>query len=95
MPSCSTSSGNEWARAEVGVDSVPDVVIEIHGSRFVTLSEIHQTLELLRQRRLREIVSRTFPLEGAKEAHELRRKNALVGHAALLQGAWGEATRRA
>jgi len=57
---------------------------EIHGSRYVSLAEIQQTLELLRQRRIRAIVNRTFPLEGAEEAHELLRKNALIGRAALL-----------
>jgi propanol-preferring alcohol dehydrogenase len=59
-------------------------MLEIHGSRYVTLTEIAQTLELLRQKRIRAIVSRTFPLEGAEEAHELLRKNALVGRAALM-----------
>jgi D-arabinose 1-dehydrogenase-like Zn-dependent alcohol dehydrogenase len=58
-------------------------MLEIHGSRYVTLTEIQQTLELLRQRRLRAVVSRTFPLEGAEEAHALLRDNALVGRAAL------------
>jgi len=61
-------------------------MLEIHGSRYVTLAEIQRTLELLRQRRIRAIVSRTFPLEGAEDAHELLRKNALVGRAALLLG---------
>src|SRR5687768_9282849 len=65
-------------------------MLEIHGSRYVTLSEIAQTLELLRQRRIRAIVSRVFPLEGAEEAHELLRKNAIVGRAALdLRGTHG------
>jgi alcohol dehydrogenase, propanol-preferring len=59
-------------------------MLEIHGSRYVTLTEIQQTLELLRLGRLRPIVSRTFPLEAAEEAHELLRKNALVGRAALI-----------
>jgi D-arabinose 1-dehydrogenase-like Zn-dependent alcohol dehydrogenase len=59
-------------------------MLEIHGSRYVTLAEIQQTLELLRQRRIRAVVSRTFPLEGAEEAHELLRRNALVGRAALM-----------
>ena len=80
-------------RAVFGVDATFTVdpgrmlydMLEIHGSRYVTLAEIQQTLELLRQRRIRAIVSRTFPLEGAEEAHELLRKNALVGRAALLQ----------
>jgi propanol-preferring alcohol dehydrogenase len=60
-------------------------MLEIHGSRYVTLAELDQTLALLRQRRIRAVVSRTFPLEGAEEAHELLRRNALVGRAALLQ----------
>jgi propanol-preferring alcohol dehydrogenase len=59
-------------------------MLEIHGSRYVTLGEIQQTLELLHQGRLRPVISRTFPLEGAEEAHELLRQNALVGRAALL-----------
>jgi D-arabinose 1-dehydrogenase-like Zn-dependent alcohol dehydrogenase len=59
--------------------------LEIHGSRYVSLAEIAQTLELLRQRRIRAIVTREFPLEGAEEAHRLLRENALVGRAALLQ----------
>jgi D-arabinose 1-dehydrogenase-like Zn-dependent alcohol dehydrogenase len=59
-------------------------MLEIHGSRYVTLTEIQQTLELLRQRRLRAVVGRTFPLEGAEEAHALLRRNALVGRAALV-----------
>jgi propanol-preferring alcohol dehydrogenase len=80
-------------RAFFGVDAAFTVdparmlseMLEIHGSRYVTLAELDQTLELLRQRRIRAIVSRTFPLEGAEEAHELLRRNALVGRAALLQ----------
>ncbi len=83
-------------RAVFGVDASFTVdpgrmlhdMLEIHGSRYVTLAEIQQTLELLRQRRIRAIVTRTFPLEGAEEAHGLLRKNALVGRAALVQGEW-------
>ncbi len=59
--------------------------LEIHGSRYVSLAELAQTLELLRQRRIRAIVTREFPLEGAEEAHQLLRQNALVGRAALIQ----------
>ncbi len=59
--------------------------LEIHGSRYVSLAELAQTLELLRQKRLRAIVTREFPLEGAEEAHRLVRQNALVGRAALIQ----------
>ena len=59
--------------------------LEIHGSRYVSLAEIAQTLELLRQRRIRAIVTREFPLEAAEEAPRLLRQNALVGRAALIQ----------
>jgi propanol-preferring alcohol dehydrogenase len=59
-------------------------MLEIHGSRYVTLTEIAQTLDLLRRHRLRAIVSRTFALEDAEAAHALLRANALVGRAALL-----------
>jgi len=33
---------------------------------------------------IRPVISRTFPLEAAEEAHAVLRKNALVGRAALL-----------
>jgi propanol-preferring alcohol dehydrogenase len=59
-------------------------MLEIHGSRFVSLTEMAQTLELLRQQRIRAVVTRTFPLEGAEEAHALLRQNAVVGRAGLL-----------
>jgi propanol-preferring alcohol dehydrogenase len=62
-------------------------MLEIHGSRYVNLGEIAATLELLRQRRIKAVVTRTFPLEGAEEAHELLRRNELVGRAALVPGA--------
>lgn len=82
-------------RAVFGVESTFTIdpirmlseMLEIHGSRYVTLAEIQQTLELLRQRRLRAVVSRMFPLEGAQDAHDLLRKNAIVGRAALLVNA--------
>lgn len=60
-------------------------MLEIHGSRYVSLAELAQTLELLRQRRIKAIVTKQFPLEGAEEAHQLFRQNALVGRAALIQ----------
>ena len=78
-------------KAVFGVDAIFPVdpgrmlydMLEIHGSRFVTLTELAQTLELLRQQRIRAVVTRTFPLEGAEEAHDFLRKNALVGRAGL------------
>ena len=57
---------------------------EIHGSRYVNNAEIIRTLELVRQKRIKAVVNRTFPLEEAEEVHELLRKNAIAGRAALI-----------
>ena len=59
-------------------------MLEIHGSRYVSLAELAQTLELLRQKRLRAVVTRTFPLQEAETAHQLLRENRIPGRAALL-----------
>ncbi len=59
-------------------------MLEIHGTRYVSLAELAQTLELLRQKRIKAVVTRTFPLEEAETAHQLIRKSTLVGRAALL-----------
>ncbi|MFL5367118.1 MAG: alcohol dehydrogenase catalytic domain-containing protein, partial [Myxococcales bacterium] len=44
-------------------------MLEIHGSRYVSLAELATTLELLRTKRLKAVVTRTFPLEEAETAH--------------------------
>ena len=59
-------------------------MLEIHGSRYVSLAELETTLELLRTKRLKAVVTRTFPLEEAETAHQLLRDNAVVGRAALI-----------
>jgi D-arabinose 1-dehydrogenase-like Zn-dependent alcohol dehydrogenase len=59
-------------------------MLEIHGSRYVTLAELAQTLELLRQKRLRAIVTRTFHLDELETAHQLLRDNSIPGRAALV-----------
>jgi propanol-preferring alcohol dehydrogenase len=57
---------------------------EIHGSRYVNNEEIMRTLELVKTKRIRAVVDRTFPLEEAEQVHELLRKNAIAGRAALI-----------
>ncbi len=57
---------------------------EIHGSRYVNNEEIIRTLELVKHKRIRAVVNRTFPLEEAEQVHELLRKNAIAGRAALI-----------
>jgi NADPH:quinone reductase-like Zn-dependent oxidoreductase len=58
--------------------------LELHSSRYVTAAEIAQTLELVRQRRITPVITRTFPLEKVEDAHELIRQNATAGRIALL-----------
>ena len=60
--------------------------LELHSSRYVTAAEIALTLELVRQRRIQPVVTRTFPLERAEAAHELIRSNATAGRIALVIG---------
>lgn len=57
---------------------------EIHGSRYVNNAEIQRTLELVKLKRIKAVVNRTFPLEEAEQVHELLRKNAIAGRAALI-----------
>jgi propanol-preferring alcohol dehydrogenase len=59
---------------------------EIHGSRYVNNAEIARTLELVKHKRIRAVVNRIFPLEEAEQVHDLLRKNAIAGRAALLVG---------
>jgi propanol-preferring alcohol dehydrogenase len=58
--------------------------LEIHGSRYVNNAEIARTLEIVRDKRIKAVVGRTFPLEEAEQVHELLRKNAIAGRAALI-----------
>ena len=57
---------------------------EIHGSRYVNNAEIVRTLELVKHKRIKAVVNRTFPLEEAERVHELLRKNSIAGRAALI-----------
>ena len=57
---------------------------EIHGSRYVNNSEIERVLELVKHKRIKAVVNKTFPLEDAEKVHELLRKNAIAGRAALI-----------
>ena len=60
------------------------------GARRVTagvarlLSQILRTLELVKHKRIKAVVNKTFPLEEAEKVHELLRKNAIAGRAALI-----------
>ena len=57
---------------------------EVIGSRYVTRQEIVDALELVRLGHIRPIVTRTFALEEAEQAHELLGQGAMIGRAALV-----------
>ncbi|MEO7726888.1 MAG: alcohol dehydrogenase catalytic domain-containing protein [Burkholderiales bacterium] len=57
--------------------------LELHSSRYVNAAEIAQTLELVRLKRIKPVVTQLFTLECVEEAHELIRRNATAGRLAL------------
>jgi hypothetical protein len=54
-------------------------------SRVVSLVEIVETLELLRQRRIQATVTRKLPRDDTEDAHRLLHQSALVGRTALVK----------
>ncbi len=58
--------------------------LELHSSRYVNVAEIAQTLELVRLKRIKPVVTQTFALERVEEAHELIRRNATAGRLAMV-----------
>jgi alcohol dehydrogenase, propanol-preferring len=58
--------------------------LELHSSRYVNVAEIAHTLELVRLKRIKPVVTQTFALERVEEAHELIRRNATVGRIAIV-----------
>jgi propanol-preferring alcohol dehydrogenase len=57
---------------------------EILGSRYVTRSEILETLDLVARREVWPLVSVIRPLEDAEAVHDLVERGAVIGRAALL-----------
>ena len=57
--------------------------LELHSSRYVNAAEIAQTLELVRQQRIKPVVTQTFALDRVEEAHDLIRRNMTAGRLAL------------
>jgi alcohol dehydrogenase, propanol-preferring len=58
--------------------------LEVLGSRYVTRQDIVDALELVRRGQVRPIVTRTFALEEAEQAHDLLGRGQMIGRAALL-----------
>jgi propanol-preferring alcohol dehydrogenase len=57
--------------------------LELHSSRYVNNAEIAQTLEIVRQGRIKPVISKVYRLEEVEAAHELIRQNKSVGRLAL------------
>jgi D-arabinose 1-dehydrogenase-like Zn-dependent alcohol dehydrogenase len=58
--------------------------LQVIGSRYVTLQDVVDALELVRRGHIRPIVTRTFALEQAEQVHDLLGQGAMIGRAALL-----------
>ncbi len=58
--------------------------LELHSSRYVNAAEIAQTLELVRLKRIKPVVTQTFTLDRVEEAHDLIRRNATTGRLAMV-----------
>jgi D-arabinose 1-dehydrogenase-like Zn-dependent alcohol dehydrogenase len=75
---------SERPRLDIDPSELQSRAIEIHASRYVNAAEIMRVLDLIAQRRIRAVVTRTFALSEAEEAHEIIRRNAHAGRLALV-----------
>ncbi len=58
--------------------------IEIHGSRYVSMAELIEAVKIVKQGKIKPIVTQTFPLEEAERVHQLLQENKITGRAALV-----------
>ncbi|MBY0439762.1 MAG: alcohol dehydrogenase catalytic domain-containing protein [Burkholderiales bacterium] len=58
--------------------------LEIHASRYVSLAEIERTLELVRDGKVRSIVTKTVALEEVPALHEAIRRGETVGRVGMV-----------
>lgn len=59
---------------------------EIHGSRYCSMLELRQSLELVRQGRIKPVVTETFKLEETEKGFQMLEKNEITGRAAVVFG---------
>ena len=57
---------------------------EIHGSRYVSMAELIEAVKIVKQGKIKPIVTQTFPLEEAEKVHQLLLENKITGRAALV-----------
>ena len=58
--------------------------LEIHGSRYVSMAELMDGVKLVKQGKIKPIVTQTFPLEEAERVQQLFQANRITGRAALI-----------
>jgi len=58
--------------------------LEIHGSRYISMAELIDAVKIVKQGKIKPIVSKTFPLEEAETAHQMIVVNKITGRAALV-----------
>jgi propanol-preferring alcohol dehydrogenase len=58
--------------------------LEIHGSRYISMAELIESLKVVKEGRIKPIVTQTFPLEEAERVHQLVQGNKITGRAALV-----------
>jgi len=80
----SPPKGGLRPRIEIETSELQSRAIEIHSSRYVSASEIVRALDLVAQGRIRAVVTRTFALADAEEAHAIIRRNEHAGRFALV-----------
>jgi propanol-preferring alcohol dehydrogenase len=60
--------------------------LEIHASRYVTLAEIERTLEIVRDGRLRPVVTKTVALADVPALHDAIRRGGTLGRVGWVEG---------
>jgi len=58
--------------------------LEIHGSRYVSMAELIESVKIVKEGRIKPVVTQTYPLEEAERVHQLVQANKITGRAALV-----------
>jgi len=58
--------------------------LEIHGSRYVSMAELIESVKMVKEGKIKPIVTQTFSLEEAERVHQLLQENKITGRAALI-----------
>lgn len=58
--------------------------LEIHGSRYISLAELIESVKIVKEGKIKPVVTETFPLEEAERVHQLVLANKITGRAALV-----------